>query len=88
MAPGVPSTGTRAVVFFVRPAEAQGLVDAIGADTELRRLARVAVVDSGGPLPTATVAVVADPGGRLARAYGMRRPNDGGYPVGYAVVDS
>ncbi|MHB1534991.1 MAG: hypothetical protein ACYC1D_10360 [Acidimicrobiales bacterium] len=86
--PTVPSPGTRAVVFFVRPAEAQGLVDALRADTGLGRLARVAVVDSGGQLPASAVPVVLDRSGGLARAYGMRSPIDGGYPVGYAVVDS
>ena len=31
--------------------------------------------------------MAADPDGRLAAAYRMRRPRVGGPPVGYAVVD-
>jgi hypothetical protein len=31
--------------------------------------------------------VVEDSDGRLADRYGMRRPQDAGPPVGYAVVD-
>ncbi len=33
------------------------------------------------------LAVLVDPEGRTAAAYGMRVPADGGPPVGYAVVD-
>ena len=33
------------------------------------------------------VPTVNDPGAQLARAFGLRRPRDGGAPVGYAVVD-
>ncbi len=33
-------------------------------------------------------AVVPDPDGSMAAAYGMRSPAGGGPPVGYAVVDA
>lgn len=85
---GIPAPGSRAVIFFVRPAEANVLIDALGKDRQLQRSARLAVVDARGPAPRSRVPVVLDPGAQLARAYGMRTPNDGGYPVGYAVVDS
>ncbi|MHB1785973.1 MAG: thioredoxin domain-containing protein, partial [Acidimicrobiales bacterium] len=85
---GIPASGSRAVIFFVRPAEANTLIDALGNDKRLRRHARLAIVEARGPAPRARMPVVADPGAQLARAYGMRTPNDGGYPIGYAVVDS
>jgi alkyl hydroperoxide reductase subunit AhpC len=34
------------------------------------------------------VAVVVDEAGTVARAVGMPEPRDGGFPVGYAVIDS
>jgi hypothetical protein len=87
VAPGVPSPGRRAVVFFVRPQLAAPLCRAIAADPSLRRRADLAVVSSG-PAPTCPGAgSVPDGGGGVASAFGMRRPRDGGPPVGYAVVD-
>ena len=83
----VPSQGREAAVFFVRPAELQALCRGL-ADTDLAGEPDLAVVVDGPIAPcSAEVAVVADPQGRLADAYGLRPPADGGAPVGYVVVD-
>ncbi len=102
MVDGVPSPGSRAVVFFTRPERASRLSAALAARPSLRERARIAIVVSGpmppGDLPAeafvadyqagvAGVPVVADPSGRLAAAYQVPVPRDGGPPVGYAVVD-
>lgn len=89
----VPARGRVAVVFFLRPAQAGPLVSALNSPSgqQLRDLVDIGIVVSSGASdvtpsdPTTTVA--ADPDGRLAAAYRMRRPRDGGPPVGYAVVD-
>ena len=84
---GVPTPGREAVVFFVRPAGLQALCAAL-ADADLEGEPDLVVVVAGPVAPCAAdVAVVADRGGRLAEAYGLRPPVDGGAPVGYAVVD-
>lgn len=88
----VPTRGRVAAVFFVRPAQTAPLLVALDgpAGQELRGLVDIGIVSSGtaGLLPNASPpTVVADSDGRLAAAYRMRRPRDGGPPVGYAVVD-
>lgn len=88
VAPNVPATTRPAVVFFVRADGLEKLCRALGKN-RLAEKAAIAVVvartPSGGC--EAAEAVVADLEGHLAEAYGMRRPRDGGPPVGYAVVD-
>lgn len=84
--PGWPGPGRRAVVFFVRPAFAAPLCQAIRDTPSLGRLADVAMVSSPGPAACPGLRTVAD-GGGLAEGFGMRPPRDGGPPVGYAVVD-
>lgn len=84
---GVPAYGERGVVFFVRPAQLQTVRSAVEGNRSLPRLARLAIVSSSSVALEGITPVVGDPDGRLAVAYGMRRPRDGGPPVGYAVVD-
>ncbi len=87
---GIPSPGTRAVVFFTRPELLARLEGGLLTGPLIRDDAALAVVVAG-TLPTAEAAgvhVVADPDGRLAKAYDMPIPRDGGPPVGYAIVDS
>ncbi len=88
----VPSRGRVAVVFFLRPAQAGPVISALRSPAGLRLggLADIGIVVAS---ETSAVrpgdpgtAAVADPEGRLAAAYRMRRPRDGGPPVGYAVV--
>ena len=84
---GVPTLGTEAVVFFVRPAGLPALCGAL-ADPDLEGEPDLVVVIAGPVAPCAAdVAVVTDQRGGLADAYGLRRPADRGAPVGYVVVD-
>lgn len=85
---GLPVPGHRAVVFFVRPILEGPLCDALAHDASLRGHADLAVASSGGSFTCADLIAVDDSAGTLAREFGMRRPRDGGPPVGYAVVDS
>lgn len=80
--PGLGPAGTRSVVFFSRRDRLVLLERALaGPDgSALARVARiVVVVDGSGP---STAGVVADPQERLSRLDAMRRPRDGGAPVG------
>ncbi|MFP5377286.1 MAG: hypothetical protein ACLGIO_10990 [Acidimicrobiia bacterium] len=90
VAAGTPAPGRPTVVFFVRPGDVRAeLCHALAASALPRRAATAVVV--AGPSPDgcpAAGAVVGDPDGGVARAYGMRRPRGGGAPVGYAVVDA
>ena len=54
------------------------------------RATTVLVVPSadGARTDTAGVRVVADPQGRIPGRVGLREPVDGGFPVGYAVIDA
>ncbi len=83
---GQPRLGHRAVVFFVRPDSVASLCRSLRSH-HLRETVDIAVVVSGtGQCLGSTVRE--DPSARVAQAYGLRRPRDGGAPVGYAVVDS
>ena len=84
---GLPAPGRRAVVFLARPAGLERLCHAL-AESGLRTRADVVVVVHGVRHSCDTVPVVVDPAGRVGAGYGLRRPRDGGPPVGYAVVDS
>lgn len=81
----LPRSGRRAVAFFVRPDSVEDLCKSLSDDRKLKG-ADIAVVASG-PGECAAVTTVADPAGRLARDFGLRRPRSGGAPVGYAVID-
>ncbi len=87
VAQGLPAPGRAAVVFFVRPDQLKPLCDALQG-IELHRQPDLAVVVAGsfGPC-NAEATVVADPHARLADSYGLRAPQGGGAPAGYAVVD-
>ena len=92
IAVGVPAEGKAGVVFFVRPAQLADL-QAVLADRDGSKLAasaNVSVVVSAIPNERGQLAggapVFGDPKGLVAAGYGMRRPRDGGPPVGYAVV--
>ena len=88
VAPGIPAIGRPTVVFFQRANDVVELCKAL-AETSLPEEAATAVVVAGSPADRCGVAVtVPDVNGTLAERYGMRRPTDGGPPVGYAVVDA
>lgn len=82
---GLPSDGRATVVVFLRPGDATRLCRQLS-----RRVSRAAVaaVVSGPASCPGIPAVLVDPEGTTADAYGMRTPTDAGPPVGYAVVDA
>ena len=90
----LPARGRRTVVFFIRDGGYQELVQALraGAAEDLARLdppADIVVVAPRRPTGSLIVTGIArDPDGRIAAAYGMPTPADGGRPVGYAAVDT
>ncbi len=88
---GLPVPGRRLIVFFARPQQQDSLARSLARDTSLQRQADVVIVVSpSGPRSAAAadpIRIHSDPDGRIAAAYGMRTPRDGGPPVGYAIVD-
>ncbi len=84
----VPGQARPSVVFFTRPDHLGRLCHSL-ASHHLGDGVGLAVVLAGTDqgCPGATP-VVEDPATVIARRYGMRRPRDGGPPVGYAVVDA
>lgn len=83
---GMPAGGRPTVVLFLRPAGAAAQCRDVS-----RRVSSAAglVVVLAGPASCVGIpAVLVDPVGRTAVAYGMRSPANGGPPVGYAVVDA
>ena len=90
VAPGLPARGRSTVVFFERTGRLPELCRALAESGIKEKAAAVVVaVDRAGTHTCAGAdAIVDDPDGVLAAAYGMRRPRGGGRPVGYAVADS
>lgn len=89
MIAGIPARGRRAVIFFTRPERVAGLERAASRDGPLRAEADLLIVAPTAGVPGfGGIAVVADGGRGLAAKLEMRTPRDGGFPVGYAVVDS
>jgi len=84
----IPAAGRVTVVFFVRAAQQQALLTQLSQPGALPSGVDAAIV--GGPvnLSEAPIAVLTDSDRSLTRGYGMRPPRDGGYPVGYAIVDT
>jgi hypothetical protein len=81
----LPRPGRRAVAFFVRPDGVARLCRSL-ARHSLAGDADVVIAVSGSGRCEG-VPTLEDPSAGRARAYGLRRPRDGGAPVGYAVVD-
>ena len=87
--PGLPALGRPTVVFFERANDLGQLCRALGGSSVSEKAATAVVVADRAPVACgAAGAVVGDPDGAVADAYGMRRPRGGGAPVGYAVVDA
>jgi len=82
----LPLAGHRSVAFFVRPDGVDELCRSLMGD-RLGGRTDVAVVISG-PGRCEGLPTVNDPAASLSRAYGMRRPQAVGAPVGYAIIDS
>lgn len=81
----LPRMGRLAVVFFVRPGGVAQLCRSLARHGLSQGAEEVVVVSGNGRCQG--VDTVEGPSAGLADAYGMRRPRDGGSPVGYAVVD-
>ena len=85
----IPGHGRRAVIFFDRQIpKAEDLQKLKELQGSLKNTDIALVVDNSAGQMASPLPVISDKNARLARAYKLNQPNDGGYPVGYAVVDS
>ena len=85
-APGRP-----VVVFFARSLSDGYLFHDLADQSDLASMAALVVVTPDGSRPlieTGIKDIATDADGSLATAVGLHRPIDGGYPVGYALIDS
>ena len=88
---GEPRPGQRAIVFFARRLTGHHLFHDLADQADLARAADLIVVTPDGSRPVIQSGIrrfVMDADGSLATAFGLRRPVDGGPPVGYVLVDS
>lgn len=88
--PGFPRPGKRLAVIFVRSARDGMLFHDLALQSDITSLGDLVIVTADGSVPDVRQgleAVVADRTSAIVRAYGLDRPRDGGYPVGYALVD-
>jgi len=87
---GYPRTGHRLAVLFVRSVDRQMLFHELALQSDLSALGDIVLVTQDGLRPNIVQgldAIVADPEEAIVNAFGLHRPIDGGYPVGYALVD-
>lgn len=77
--------GKRTAVLFVRPARAPAICR-WAARAPVKGVTMVVVAPERVSCSGVTVNV--DKNRKLARGFGMRRSEDGGYPVGFAILDS
>jgi hypothetical protein len=77
--------GVRSAILFVRPEQAES-VCSWAAGRPIGNLTMVVVSPEN--LDCKGVPLSLDPDRELADGFGMRRPKDGGYPVGFALLDS
>ena len=85
-----PRPGHRLAVIFARSVNDQLVFHDLAFQSDLSVLADLVLVTEDGEPPVIENgfnAVMADPDGTIVRAFGLRTPIDGGYPVGYALVD-
>lgn len=88
--PGGLRPGRRTIVIFARSLKGQPLFHDLADQADLAAMADLVVVTTDGSRPLfdyGVRAVVTDPAGTLAKRFGLRRPIDGGPPIGYALVD-
>jgi len=89
--PGFPRPGHRTVVIFARSVHGRTLFHDLALQSDLSAMADVLLVSADGRAPTITQGlqtIVEDRDGRIAQAFGMSTPLDGGYPVGLGVYSS
>lgn len=78
------------VVIFDRQLHGRHLFHDLADHSDVAGLAKVAVVTLDGSSPLIEKGIdclLADPDQAIAEAFRLRRPIDGGYPIGYALVD-
>jgi len=78
-------TDRRTAVLFARPAQVQA-VCRWAAAAPIQGVTMIVVAQQQAPCPGATLNVDTD--GKLAKGFRFRPTKDGGYPVGYAFLDS
>ena len=87
---GYPRRGHRLVVIFARSVSGGVLFHDLAFQSDLAALADLVLVTADGVAPAVDYgldAIVPDPAHAIVDAYGLRLPRDGGYPIGYALVD-
>lgn len=78
------------VVVFDRQLQGRHLFHDLADQSDVARLAKLVVVTSDGSKPLVEQGIhclLADPDETIAEAFRLRRPIDGGYPIGYVLVD-
>lgn len=93
-APKIPAldiTGRPTVILFDRTLTGRHLFHDLADQSDLTRNAELVVITHDGSRPIIEAGidgVLADQDEAIARAFDLRKPVDGGYPVGYVLVDS
>lgn len=93
-APKVPALdipGRPAVILFDRTLAGRHLFHDLADQSDLTRNAELVVVTPDGSRPIIETGIdhfLADQDEAVAQAFELRKPIDGGYPVGYVLVDS
>lgn len=93
-APRIPAlniAGRPVVIIFDRTLAGRHLFHDLADQSDLTRNAELLVVTSDGSRPVVETGIdhmLADQDESIARAFDLRKPVDGGYPVGYVLVDS
>jgi hypothetical protein len=86
-----PRPGQRAILFFARSLTDHHLFHDLADQADLARAADLIVVTPDGSRPVIASGIrrfAKEPSASMATAFGLRRPVDGGPPVGYALVGS
>lgn len=85
----LPNPDRRAVIFFDRQIpKAEDLQKLKELQGSLKNTDIALVIDNSARQSASPLPIISDKNAHLARAYKLNQPNDGGYSVGYTVVDS
>lgn len=83
-------SGRESIVIFARSLKGRHLFRDLADQSDLSRDADLVVVTGDGSRPMIEAGIdrfLPDQDGSLARAFRLRSPIDGGYPVGYVLID-
>ncbi|MGE3977336.1 MAG: hypothetical protein AB7F94_07070 [Nitrospira sp.] len=89
--PVLDFTGRPALILFDRTLTRRHLFHDLADQADLTRNAELVVVTHDGSRPVIETGIdrmLVDQDEAIARAFDLRKPIDGGYPVGYVLVDS